>query len=87
MSIAPDPLLGEWFQTKHGKYLITKAYLRGAKDAQSGAKMAYRNPYAPGEELAQYQYGFSNELHGHHDAIDLPFEKLIDVPAKDSTDG
>lgn len=71
------PAFGEWFETKHGKFLVSEAYLRGAYDAQSGAKLAFKNPYAPGEQLAQYNYGFGNETHGHHDAVDLPFEKIV----------
>jgi hypothetical protein len=74
---AADPIFGEWFVTPRGyKFLITTAYLRGAYDAQCAGRLAYKNPYAPGEELAQYNYGFANEKLGEHDNVDLPFERM-----------
>lgn len=56
------------------KFLATRAYLRGALDAQSNK--GHKNPFRPGPELAQYNYGYANELAGFHDDLDLPFERL-----------
>lgn len=61
-------------RTPHGDFFATKAYLTGARDVQNGRP--HRNPYKPGPELAQYNYGYANELHGYHDDIDLPFELI-----------
>jgi hypothetical protein len=72
-----DPIFGEWYVTPRGyKFLITAAYLRGAYDAQKNDRLSFKNPYPPGEELAQYNYGYANEKLGEHDPIDLPFERL-----------
>lgn len=67
--------------TKHGQFFATPPYLRGAKHAQE-AKPA-QNPYKPGPELAQYNYGYGNELAGYHDMLDLPFDIIaLDDPTK-----
>lgn len=61
-------------RTPHGDFLMTKAYLTGAWRAQEGKPSM--NPYPPGPDLAQYNYGYANELHGYHDEVDLPFERI-----------
>lgn len=61
-----------------GTFFINVPYLRGARDVQNAA--GFRNPYPPGPELAQYNYGYANELQGDHDDIDLPFEEIDKVP-------
>lgn len=57
------------------EFTITPSYLRGARQAQE-CKPAM-NPYKPGTALAQYNYGYSNELTGHHDQLDLPFDAIV----------
>lgn len=75
-----DPKINEWFVTPRGyKFLVSVAYLRGASDAQKNDRLQFKNPYAPGPDLAQYNYGFANEKQGEHDAIDLPFERMNNV--------
>ncbi len=61
----------QWIQTPHSRFLVTVPYLRGAMQAQL-AKPSM-NPYRPGPCLAHYNYGYSNELAGYHDELDLPF--------------
>lgn len=63
-----------WIETPHQKYFCSVAYLRGAWHAQSCRPM--QNPYRPGPNLAQYNYGYANEQAGYHDDMDLPFEIL-----------
>lgn len=71
-----------WLELKCGRYLATRAYLRGAFDAQSGGRIKFKNPFPPSPELAQYNYGFGNETQGFHDDLDLPFERIASVPAQ-----
>jgi hypothetical protein len=73
---SPDEADAQWLDLKCGRFLATRAYLRGALDVQSGGRITFKNPYPPGPELAQYNYGYANELHGFHDALDLPFERI-----------
>jgi hypothetical protein len=56
-------------RTPHGDFFVTKAYLLGAYTVQEGRP--YSNPFKPGPELAQYNYGYANEKHGYHDDQEL----------------
>ncbi len=60
--------------TPHNRFEVTPAYLRGAERAQQC--LPAMNPYAPGPSLAQYNYGYGNELAGYHDTVDLPFQDI-----------
>lgn len=61
-----------WIQTPHKRFLCSVPYMRGAFAAQ--AARPAQNPYRPGPSLAHYNYGYANEVAGHHDELDLPFE-------------
>lgn len=63
---------------KGGMFYVTRPYLEGASDAQNVSPT--NNPYRPGPEFAQYNYGYANEKAGCHDNIELPFEKLEEIP-------
>jgi hypothetical protein len=65
-----------WVTLPNGtQFTLSRAYLHGAWDAQKGGRITYKNPYQPGPEMAQYNYGHANELQGQHDEMDLPFPK------------
>lgn len=51
-------------------YHVTEAYLAGA-DAVATGRANNPNPYKPGPQLAQYNYGRANELRGAHDDLEL----------------
>jgi hypothetical protein len=63
-----------WMTTPRGLYFVTDAYLKGSIDAQKS--LPPRNPFPPGPKLAQYNYGYQNEIRGFHDDYDLPFDRI-----------
>lgn len=69
-----EPAANTWITTPAGRFLLTESYLQGAWDAQAH-RGAVRD-YPKGPEFAQYRYGISNEMAGHHDEMDLPFNTL-----------
>lgn len=74
MSIQVDDTIeiGHSYAPKR-KFRVSRAYLLGAAD-RADCKQ-YHNPFRPGPDLAQYDYGFRNEDRGFHDEIDLPYSE------------
>jgi hypothetical protein len=51
-------------------YEVTAAYIKGAEAVAEG-RANEQNPFRPGCEYAQYDYGKRNEQLGYHDELEL----------------